>query len=153
MSDNLPNRLRAAAQYTGLDSMRELLIEAAGALEGVEPVARSKEREDPLTGAGASDPVNAIRGAIAFGAQGVNFPPDGHWLLEFWNIGRAAEQHQERKRITDEQMEAVHEAARRSFIRHKSSIGGQQLTAADSFETHVMLATWAECCKTHGIKD
>lgn len=33
MSKTLAERLRQAAQYTGLDSMRELLIEAAGALD------------------------------------------------------------------------------------------------------------------------
>lgn len=36
--------------------------------------------------------VSAIRGAIAFGQQGVNPPPDDpddHWLAEFWHFGRA----------------------------------------------------------------
>ncbi|WJJ93398.1 hypothetical protein [Neopusillimonas aromaticivorans] len=32
--------------------------------------------------------ADAIRGAIAFGAQGVNPPPQGHWLTEFWEAGK-----------------------------------------------------------------
>lgn len=32
--------------------------------------------------------ADAIRGAIAFGAQGVNPPPHGHWLTEFWEAGK-----------------------------------------------------------------
>lgn len=30
----------------------------------------------------------AIDGAIAFGRMGVNEPPAGHWLTEYWSIGR-----------------------------------------------------------------
>jgi len=32
---------------------------------------------------------DAIEGALAFGFQGNNAPPEGHWLQRFWNIGRA----------------------------------------------------------------
>jgi hypothetical protein len=32
---------------------------------------------------------DAIEGALAFGAQGINPPPPGHWLQRFWDIGRA----------------------------------------------------------------
>lgn len=32
---------------------------------------------------------DAIEGALAFGFQGNNQPPEGHWLWRFWNIGRA----------------------------------------------------------------
>lgn len=32
---------------------------------------------------------DAIEGALAFGFQGNNAPPEGHWLARFWNIGRA----------------------------------------------------------------
>jgi hypothetical protein len=35
-----------------------------------------------------SDPVNAIRGALDWGYQGVHTPPEGHWLTEFWQYGR-----------------------------------------------------------------
>lgn len=33
--------------------------------------------------------ADAIRGAIGFGIQGTNPPPDGHWLAEFWRTGEA----------------------------------------------------------------
>lgn len=32
--------------------------------------------------------ADAITGALAFGAQGVNRPPEGHWLAPFWNAVR-----------------------------------------------------------------
>ena len=34
------------------------------------------------------DCIFAIRGAIAFGIRGTNAPPDGHWLAEFYDIGK-----------------------------------------------------------------
>ena len=34
---------------------------------------------------------STIMGAIAFGAQGTNPPPAGHWLTNFWDIGRASQ--------------------------------------------------------------
>lgn len=33
--------------------------------------------------------ADAITGALAFGAQGSNPPPEGHWLAPFWNAARA----------------------------------------------------------------
>ncbi|WP_426304068.1 hypothetical protein ACN9MJ_13720 [Acidovorax facilis] len=33
--------------------------------------------------------AEAITGALAFGAQGKNPPPSGHWLAPFWNAARA----------------------------------------------------------------
>ncbi|MDR6216230.1 hypothetical protein [Paracidovorax wautersii] len=33
--------------------------------------------------------ADTITGALAFGAQGVNPPPEGHWLTPFWNAARA----------------------------------------------------------------
>jgi hypothetical protein len=33
--------------------------------------------------------ADAITGALAFGAQGSNFPPPGHWLTPFWEAARA----------------------------------------------------------------
>lgn len=36
------------------------------------------------------DTVLAIRGAIAVGRQGGPRPPDGSWLTEFWQVGRAS---------------------------------------------------------------
>lgn len=32
---------------------------------------------------------SAITGALAFGAQGNNKPPEGHWLMPFWEMARA----------------------------------------------------------------
>ncbi|KTT19103.1 hypothetical protein [Pseudomonas parafulva] len=32
---------------------------------------------------------DAIIGAMAFGKQNNNPPPDGHWVKEFWDVGRA----------------------------------------------------------------
>lgn len=32
---------------------------------------------------------NAVIGALAFGAQGTNPPPEGHWLATFWQMARA----------------------------------------------------------------
>ncbi|MFS2103583.1 hypothetical protein [Ralstonia sp. Ralssp135] len=32
--------------------------------------------------------VCAVDGAIAYGRMGVNRPPDGHWLTEYWSIGQ-----------------------------------------------------------------
>lgn len=33
--------------------------------------------------------ADAIMGALAFGAQGNNPPPEGHWLAPFWEAARA----------------------------------------------------------------
>jgi len=33
--------------------------------------------------------VSAVIGAMAYGARGVNKPPEGHWLNEVWDIARA----------------------------------------------------------------
>lgn len=33
--------------------------------------------------------ADAITGALAFGAQGSNPPPEGHWLAPFWNAARS----------------------------------------------------------------
>src|SRR3990167_5823198 len=33
--------------------------------------------------------ADAITGVLAFGAQGTNAPPDGHWLAPFWAAARA----------------------------------------------------------------
>jgi hypothetical protein len=32
--------------------------------------------------------ADAITGALAFGAQGANPPPTGHWLVPFWETAR-----------------------------------------------------------------
>ncbi|MDX3877649.1 hypothetical protein [Achromobacter denitrificans] len=49
----------------------------------------------PAAGDALADPTlqklfgEAITGALAFGAQGVNQPPVGHWLEPFWKMARA----------------------------------------------------------------
>lgn len=40
------------------------------------------------TNAYKSDLCDAIVGALAFGRQNRNPPPDGHWAQQFWEIGR-----------------------------------------------------------------
>ena len=47
---------------------------------------RLKPLDNPRLQALFSD---AIEGALAFGFQGNNRPPEGHWLWRFWNIGNA----------------------------------------------------------------
>jgi len=41
--------------------------------------------------------VHSVLGALAFGAQGNNPPPPGHWLGEIWEIGRLERQLSEGK--------------------------------------------------------
>lgn len=42
------------------------------------------------------DLIDVIVGALAFGKQGVNPPPVGHWGQQFWDIGRAEGEEKER---------------------------------------------------------
>lgn len=100
MSNTLAERLRQAAQYTGLDSMRELLIEAAGALEVIEPVAWMvrngvvcheifRSQIDAEVEANAQQRRHDLSGSLAaFNVQPVY----------------TAQQPQERKPLTDEQI-------------------------------------------------
>lgn len=53
---------------------------------GSEPVAAYSIDADPH-GIRATV-ADAITGALAFGAQGVNQPPEGHWLVPFWKAAR-----------------------------------------------------------------
>jgi hypothetical protein len=64
-----------------------------------------------------SDCIDAIRGAVAFGRQDVNQPPDGHWLAEFWNIG---------KELRDVRHQTLEDAA------EQCDMWALQLTAYDS---------------------
>ena len=45
---------------------------------------------------------DCIEGALAFGFQGTNPPPDGHWLWRFWNIGFAEREAKETRLLQDE---------------------------------------------------
>lgn len=68
-------------------------------IEVEKPTAKSvefvKRSAAPAAGDALTDPAlqmlfgEAITGALAFGAQGVNQPPVGHWLEPFWNMARA----------------------------------------------------------------
>lgn len=103
MSNTLPSRLRAAAQYTGLDSMRELLIEAAGALERAEPVAWL-ESEPSTRYWPARDLFFGIRSCayssrMHFGEK-PNVMPDGNRLTPLYTTP----QPQERKPLSEWQI-------------------------------------------------
>lgn len=112
----LPARLRQAAQYTGLDGLRELLIEAAGALDGAEPVEMHAEFTDTARAAllwvlyhhqgGSSKVGQPIRYALGMGAhERLN----DHQLREAKRWGEleekaAAQQPQERKPLPKTQL-------------------------------------------------
>lgn len=49
--------------------------------------------------------ADAISGALNFGAQGINCPPENHWLTQFWNIG--AQPTTSAQPLTDEQVKAI----------------------------------------------
>ena len=46
------------------------------------------------------DLIDCIVGALAFGKQGVNPPPAGHWAQQFWEMGRAEGEIQEQLAAT-----------------------------------------------------
>lgn len=54
--------------------------------EGMKRFARGLQSDARTQG--FEDCIFAIRGAIAFGIRGTNAPPDGHWLAEFYDIGK-----------------------------------------------------------------
>ena len=69
-------------RWQGFQAARASLAASAGS----EPVAPYSIDADPL---GIRAIVaDAITGALAFGAQGVNPPPEGHWLAPFWKAAR-----------------------------------------------------------------
>ncbi len=81
----------------GSDADRMLI---AGALDALtQPVVAENPAADAVTAAPYSldaDPQGirervaaAITGALAFGSQGNNAPPAGHWLQPFWDMARA----------------------------------------------------------------
>ena len=66
----------------------------AGAQQPTTQTAPQQEAQEPYSI--DADPqgiralvADAITGALAFGAQGTNAPPDGHWLAPFWAAARA----------------------------------------------------------------
>jgi hypothetical protein len=46
-----------------------------------------------------------ITGALAFGAQGMNKPPEGHWLIPFWEMARAERESSSAHRVEVRQNE------------------------------------------------
>lgn len=90
--------------HGGENTATHLLVQAASAIQtqaaeleavgagGVQPLRKAPAEPYSLD----SDPdgiramvADAITGALAFGAQGINPPPEGHWLAPFWNAARA----------------------------------------------------------------
>ncbi|VVE78135.1 hypothetical protein [Pandoraea sputorum] len=70
-----------------------------GTFDGMQPAVRVEHSNGTGERAADAQQVNvqptheqavrfAIDGAIGFGMQGTNQPPDGHWLAEYWEIGR-----------------------------------------------------------------
>jgi hypothetical protein len=81
MTASLNVKALAAALRDGSFTPTDLLL-AAAHLEGARGTDAQILKERELT-------ASAISGAITFGAQGVNPPPeDAHWLAPFWNIGQ-----------------------------------------------------------------
>lgn len=57
--------------------------------ESVSPTHKVADARDAnVRSEGFRDCIDAIKGCIEFGRQGVMQPPEGHWLAEFWEIGR-----------------------------------------------------------------
>jgi len=85
---------RASLQSPGFDAADMATASAQGFRDGVaslsanagEPVAMYSIDADPQ--GIRSTVAEAITGALAFGAQGVNQPPEGHWLAPFWKAAR-----------------------------------------------------------------
>lgn len=85
---------RASLQSPGFDAADMATASAQGFRDGVaslsanarEPVAMYSIDADPQ--GIRSTVAEAITGALAFGALGVNQPPEGHWLAPFWKAAR-----------------------------------------------------------------
>ena len=88
MATNYP----AGHQWDKLDA--QACIRGALEIEALRSQAPQQEAQEPYSI--DADPqgiratvADAITGALAFGAQGTNAPPDGHWLAPFWAAARA----------------------------------------------------------------
>jgi hypothetical protein len=73
--------------------MKSLAADFACVLGGYLRAAPQQEAQEPYSI--DADPqgiravvADAITGALAFGAQGANPPPEGHWLTPFWEMAR-----------------------------------------------------------------
>lgn len=87
--------LEAQLSSSGFTAADMATASAQGFRDGVASIAASAGSEPVATYSVDADPLSirstvaeAITGALAFGAQGVNQPPEGHWLAPFWKAAR-----------------------------------------------------------------
>ena len=86
-----PAQAAPAAVEWPSDSEIDALVASIGPTEGI----RKDSRDLTPAYSIDADPqgirarvADAITGALAFGAQGANPPPTGHWLVPFWETAR-----------------------------------------------------------------
>ncbi|RWU21259.1 hypothetical protein DM813_18900 [Pseudomonas alkylphenolica] len=87
----MPGAKLALVIYTPGEPERDIVLKDRG-LNVDEVVSRLRRRGGlSLDGENAykRDLYDSILGALAFGKQNINPPPQGHWCREFWDIGRA----------------------------------------------------------------
>lgn len=91
------------------------------------------------------DLCDCIAGALAFGKQGRNLPPEGHWLRRFWDLGRAEGECQEdlviELRLAAETLrryEALHRAKNTEESTAKAELNA---SLAERFESVIAAAT------------
>lgn len=85
----LPGAKLALVIYTLGEPERDIVIEDQG-LDRDELVSTLRRRGLSIDGDNAykRDLLDAVVGALAFGAQNTNPPPSDHWATRFWEIGR-----------------------------------------------------------------
>jgi len=85
----LPGAKLALVIYTRGEPERDIVIEDQG-LDRDELVSTLRRRGLSIDGDNAykRDLLDAVVGALAFGAQNTNPPPSDHWATRFWEIGR-----------------------------------------------------------------
>ncbi|MDT6922763.1 hypothetical protein [Pseudomonas atacamensis] len=85
----LPGAKLALVIYTLGEPERDIVIEDQG-LDRNELVSTLRRRGLSIDGDNTykRDLLDAVVGALAFGAQNTNPPPSDHWATRFWEIGR-----------------------------------------------------------------
>jgi hypothetical protein len=85
----LPGAKLALVIYTLGEPERDIVIEDQD-LDRDELVSTLRRRGLSIDGDNAykHDLLDAVVGALAFGAQNTNPPPSDHWATRFWEIGR-----------------------------------------------------------------
>lgn len=85
----LPGAKLALVIYTLGEPERDIVIEDQG-LDRDELISTLRRRGLSIDGDNAykRDLLDAVVGALAFGAQNSNPPPSSHWATRFWEIGR-----------------------------------------------------------------